>query len=106
MALRVLVAGLDTIGTLTRNKGDQSAKAEIHLQKTHYTRYPHYFDDVLDARAGIMGKSGPRTYLYWAQGRRGRTIIIAVLGEASDWQESKDFIVCKNRGLMIKTAKR
>ena len=29
---------------------------------THYTRYPHYFDDVLDARAGIMGQ-------YWQRMR-------------------------------------
>lgn len=29
---------------------------------THYTGYPHYFDDVLDARAGIMGQ-------YWQRMR-------------------------------------
>lgn len=29
---------------------------------TYYTRYPHYFDDVLDARAGIMGQ-------YWQRMR-------------------------------------
>ena len=29
---------------------------------THYTRYPHYFDDVLDARAGIIGQ-------YWQRMR-------------------------------------
>jgi hypothetical protein len=29
---------------------------------THYTRYPHYFDDVLDARAGILGQ-------YWQRMR-------------------------------------
>lgn len=29
---------------------------------THYTRYPHYFDDVLEARAGIMGQ-------YWQRMR-------------------------------------
>jgi hypothetical protein len=29
---------------------------------TRYTRYPHYFDDVLDARAGIMGQ-------YWQRMR-------------------------------------
>lgn len=29
---------------------------------THYTRYPHYFDDMLDARAGITGQ-------YWQRMR-------------------------------------
>ena len=29
---------------------------------THYTRYPHYFDDVLEARSGIMGQ-------YWQRMR-------------------------------------
>ncbi len=29
---------------------------------THYTRYPHYFDDVMDARSGIMGQ-------YWQRMR-------------------------------------
>jgi len=27
---------------------------------THYTRYPYYFDNVMDARAGIMGQYWPR----------------------------------------------
>jgi hypothetical protein len=48
---------------------------------THYTGYPHYFDDVLDSRAGIMGQ-------YWQRMREVflsaylRTLAFAV----SEWR--------------------